>query len=139
MLIAIPEWNKRISPVFDEALHFKFYRIQAGEVSEIADHELPALLTGRQIDFLAEAEVNILICGAISRHLQREAERNGIRVIPFLAGETELVIQEWLSGGWQQGRHYMPGCGRRQWREDSSSCPSRGNRGNRDKTKHSRR
>jgi len=139
MLIAIPEWNKRISPVFDEALHFKFYRIIAGEVSEIADQELPPLLSGRQIEFLSEAGVNILICGAISNYLQREAERNSISVIPFLAGDTELVIQEWLSESWQQGRHRMPGCGRRQWCEAPGSCSGRGNRGNRDRNKHSRR
>ncbi|MCF7911852.1 MAG: hypothetical protein K9M99_04955 [Candidatus Cloacimonetes bacterium] len=129
MLIAIPEWNQRISPVFDEALHFKFYRIQEGIICEVADQELPGLLAGKQLEFLLLAGVDILICGAISRYLQREAELNGISVIPFLAGETDVVINEWLSVGWQHGRHCMPGCGRRQCGQDAGCRSGKRNRG----------
>ncbi|MDP8220320.1 MAG: NifB/NifX family molybdenum-iron cluster-binding protein [Candidatus Stygibacter frigidus] len=127
MLIAIPEWNKRISPVFDEALNFKFYQINAGEIIEIADQALPKQLVGRQMQLLSEAGVDILICGAISRQMQREAIRSGIEVIAFLAGDTDLVIKEWMSGTWQQEHYCMPGCGRNQ------------RRGNRERKKHSRR
>ena len=127
MLIAIPEWNKRISPVFDEALYFKFYQIQVGEIIEIAGHSLPEQLVGKQIELLSEAGVDVLICGAISRQAQREAILNSISVIPFLAGDTELVIKEWMSGTWQQERYCMPGCGRGQ------------RHGNRERKKHSRR
>ncbi len=113
MLIAIPEWNNRISPVFDEALYFKLFRIEADSVMERSELELPVQAIEHQLEHLQKAGVNILICGAISRYLQRQAEMNGILVIPFIAGDVESVVKDWLSGNWQDAHYRMPGCGGR--------------------------
>ncbi len=113
MLVAIPEWNNRISPVFDEALNFRIFRIEAGSVNDSTNLEFQPQSVEHKIERLLKAGVNIIICGAISRYVQRIAEMNGISVIPFIAGDVETVLDEWLSGNWQDAHYRMPGCGGR--------------------------
>ncbi|MBN2126134.1 MAG: hypothetical protein JW821_17680 [Deltaproteobacteria bacterium] len=58
--------------------------------------------------------VNILICGAISRPFARMLGAAGINVIPEISGLAEEVLEAYLQGTLFHGKFLMPGCRRRR-------------------------
>jgi predicted Fe-Mo cluster-binding NifX family protein len=110
MKIAIPTWNGRVSPVFDTASRLVVVDItKESEVArfetDISEHFLPSKgmrLTGLGID--------ILICGAISRPLAAIITTAGIKLIPWIAGQVDEVVQAFLTNTLFDPRFIMPGC-----------------------------
>lgn len=130
MLVAIPEWNGRISPVFEEAHYFKLFRIEDGQLTDRTEIRIEDINPDHKLKALLQAGVNLIICGAITNYSQRLAEVNGLQVIGFIAGSVEQVLIAWMSGNWQQDLHCMPGCGRRRRQRGSKSgCQQRGRGG----------
>lgn len=125
MLIAIPEWNRRVSPVFDEAHYFRIFKVDSGILLERGEIELTSNSQEQRISELSSLQINTIICGAISNYTLQLAEAANIAVMPFIAGEVEQVLTSWLSGNWQQECCFMPGCGRRQHRRERG-CGQRG-------------
>ena len=108
--IAIPIWNGRVSPVFDTASRLLVVEVEEeGECSrfetDISEHFLPSKtmrLTGLGID--------TLICGAISRPLAYMITTAGIKLIPWISGQVEEVVQAFLTNTLFDPRFIMPGC-----------------------------
>ena len=108
--IAIPTWNGTVSPVFDTASRLLVVEVgEEGECSrfetDISEHFLPSKsirLTGLGID--------TLICGAISRPLTYMITTAGIKLIPWISGQVEDVLQAFLTGTLLDIRFMMPGC-----------------------------
>lgn len=109
--IAFSSWKNRIAPVFDVSRSVwvvemddrrMLHQFQAG----IADDQLH-LKASR----LAALHIDVLVCGAISRPLQKMITDQGISVIPFVAGDLKEVIRAWISGDiTNAGDYRMPGC-----------------------------
>lgn len=107
--IAIPEWNGRVSPVFDAAEHiwvmdFVRRRQVARHCVGLARHN-PDLRAAQ----LAQLGVTVLVCGAISHSLHRGMNAFGIRVIDGLCGETDAVIKALLTNGQIPAPLRLPG------------------------------
>jgi predicted Fe-Mo cluster-binding NifX family protein len=108
--IAIPIWNGRVSPVFDAASRLLVVEVgPEGEYNrfetDVSDQFLPSKamrLTGLEVD--------ILICGAISRPLSSMVTTAGIRLIPWISGQVEEVLQAFLRGELPTPQFIMPGC-----------------------------
>ena len=110
MKIAIPTWNGRVSPVFDTAS-----RLLVVEVAE--DREFSRFETDISVHFppskimrLTGLGVDTLICGAISRPLAYMIGTAGIRLIPWISGQVEDVLQAFLTGNLFDIQFMMPGC-----------------------------
>jgi predicted Fe-Mo cluster-binding NifX family protein len=107
--VAIPQWNGRVSPVFDAAETVMLY--------ETAQHEIrgQTLLTIKISDHLQRARwlqslgVDTLICGALSKSLERTLTPTGITVIPFICGKTEEVIEAYIAGQLEKKDYRLPG------------------------------
>jgi predicted Fe-Mo cluster-binding NifX family protein len=117
MIAAFAAWENRIAPVFDVVREICLVETVAGqnvrETQEILANDLPVQKALR----LAELGVSTLVCGAISRDLYEMVIANGIRVIPFVAGDLREVIKAWLTGGLNRNVFSMPGChGRHQFK-----------------------
>jgi len=114
MKAAFTTWNNRIAPVFDVSRVACIVEVESGgivgERLEAFQNELPA----KKILRLVEWEVDTLVCGAISRTMQSILTAQGIRVIPFVAGELHEVIDAWLADRIKNGGFAMPGCDERQ-------------------------
>ena len=114
MKAAFTTWNNRIAPVFDVSRVACIVEAEAGDIVderlEAFQNELPA----RKILRLVEWEVDTLVCGAISRPMQSILTAQGIRVIPFVAGELQEVIGAWLDGRIENAGFAMPGYGERR-------------------------
>ncbi len=113
--VAIPEWQGRVSPVFDVA--GRVLLVDADPGAERARRELA--LEGEdpqaRLARLVEAGADVLVCGAISRPLELALASAGIEVISQACGEVERVLKAYLAGELDQEAYWMPGCcGRRR-------------------------
>lgn len=101
--IAIHVWRNRVAPVFDTG----------GRILILADQPEDGTLSCPQPALRAEEMVGLgvdtLICGAISRPMHEALMARGIRVVGFVAGDVEMVVAAWKSGGLDE-RFAMPGC-----------------------------
>jgi predicted Fe-Mo cluster-binding NifX family protein len=75
-------------------------------VVEIGEHSFPTQRARR----LTELEVNVLICGAISRPLAEMVSASGVVVIPWVSGPVEGVLRAYLTKRLSDSRWRMPGC-----------------------------
>jgi predicted Fe-Mo cluster-binding NifX family protein len=116
MKMALTVWKNRISPVFDAAQMLLVVEIENTKI--INRHyepfypELPARLAGR----LAEMNVAVLICGAISEMPADILEANGIRLVPFITGDAGEVIDAYVKDVPFMSTFLMPGCGHKRHR-----------------------
>jgi predicted Fe-Mo cluster-binding NifX family protein len=109
MKAAFSVWDNRIAPVFDVARQILLVETRSGRIVREAQERL-ADTPMQNVAFLVEQGVGVLVCGAISRPLQDMITAYGIRVIPFVAGDLQEVINAWLSGKREIDLFAMPGC-----------------------------
>jgi predicted Fe-Mo cluster-binding NifX family protein len=117
MKLALTVWENRISPLFDCARRLLLVEIvdqtATGKHVESFDYESPLSRATR----LSDLGVNVLICGAVSDSFARMIETHGIRIIPFVAGGVEEVLDAYLTSELCDSKFLMPGC--KTWIEKS--------------------
>jgi predicted Fe-Mo cluster-binding NifX family protein len=116
MRVALAVWNDRISPVFDTASRLLLVDVDQGvervrRIIEVAADTFPTQRARR----MTELEVNVLICGAISRVLAELVSASGVVVIPWVSGPVDGVLRAYLTKRLSDSRWRMPGC-RGRWR-----------------------
>jgi len=116
MRLAVAVWQSRISPVFDTAGQLLVLDIDDGRESDRTSQSIAGLSLQRRVDRLVELDVDVLLCGAISRPLAGMVAASGIRLIPWVTGDAEGVLRWYLTGKPMEPRFLMPGRRRRQRR-----------------------
>ena len=122
MRIAVATWEGRISPVFDTARHILCFDVEdgvgrpAGEAKELSNEPQAKLQK------LQELGVTVLICGAISRPIATMLSSMGIRLVPFLAGEVDEIVNAFAVGRLEGVCFHMPGCCGRPRRHRGGRC-----------------
>ena len=110
MLVAIPVWQGRVSPVFDVAERLLLVEIDgSGEQSrreQALSDEQPDVRARRVVDL----GVRALICGAISRPLESLLAAQGVRVIARVCGNVDEILEAFRAGVLEDDRFAMPGC-----------------------------
>jgi predicted Fe-Mo cluster-binding NifX family protein len=114
--IAVAVWQSRISPVFDTARQLLMLDIENGCESQRTEQSIFGPSMQKRVDQLVELDVDVLLCGAISRQLADMVAASGIRLVPWLTGEAEGVLQWYLTGKPIEPRFLMPGCDRQRHR-----------------------
>lgn len=110
MKTAFTYWENRIAPVFDISRQIRVVESEAGRIVGESEEILEDGLPLRKVINLAQLGIGTLVCGAISRPLHEMVMSNGIKVIPFVAGDLSEVIQAWLGGMLDNDNFAMPGC-----------------------------
>jgi predicted Fe-Mo cluster-binding NifX family protein len=110
MIVAIPVWQGRVSPVFDVAGQLLVVELNGSVESARRQEALPDEAPERRVQRLQSLGVETLICGAISHPLEALLAAGGIEVIPRICGAAEEVLQAFLSTGLQDDQFAMPGC-----------------------------
>ena len=116
MRMAIPIWQSRVSPVFDTAGRLLIVDVENGRETYRAERSIAGLSSPERVNRLVELDVDVLLCGAVSRPLASMVAASGIRVIPWVTGNADGVLQSYLTGKPFDTRFLMPGCGRRRHR-----------------------
>jgi predicted Fe-Mo cluster-binding NifX family protein len=114
MKVAIPLWQGRVSPVFDEANRILIIDISNGRVQYRQEESLLSHNPFERAQALPKFGVDLLICGMISQMQQTALDSAGIRIIPHICGPMEEVIAAFLDGRIENGAMLMPGCGRKK-------------------------
>jgi predicted Fe-Mo cluster-binding NifX family protein len=113
MKVAIPNWQGRVSPVFDVARQLLVADIQAGEVR--SRQAIPLVIADpmARAGVLAGLGVEVLVCGVISRVVSHALASAGIEIVPHRCGDVESVLAEYAAGTLARSPDLlMPGCGR---------------------------
>ena len=111
MKVALTVCENRISPLFDCARTLLIVDIadQTATGRDVASfhYESPFSRAAK----LSDLGVKVLICGAVSDQFANMIEANGIRIIPFVAGAIDEVLDAYLTGALSSSKFRMPGCG----------------------------
>lgn len=118
--IALPNWQGRLSPVFDVA-----QQLMVVEMSGRQEHgrqfcSLSAPDAASRAKTLLAHDVDVLICGAISQSLERAVTAAGIGVIAGICGDVDRVLRAYALGRLEEEESlHLPG----QWRPLVSAGP----------------
>jgi predicted Fe-Mo cluster-binding NifX family protein len=110
MRIALTVWDGWISPVFDVCRQALVLEIVEGNVLNNSAQSLDGATPLQKGEQLLELGVRTLICGAISGPAREQLTARGLKVIGFVAGEVDEVLQAFLAGDLPTPALSMPGC-----------------------------
>jgi predicted Fe-Mo cluster-binding NifX family protein len=110
MKIAIPVQGDHVATVFDGA--DELLVIEKGPGSNVPPlRNSCSGATGiDRVALLKSQGVDVLICGALSGFIRRMIEVADIRVVPFIRGPVEEVVEAFCNGGLDEQRFFLPGC-----------------------------
>ena len=115
MKVAIPEWQGRVSPVFDVSTHLLVADVEDARVVDQNAVRLDSEGLHARVAEVTRVGVEVLICGAISWPLEVTLLGSGIDVIPHTCGEVQQVLASFAANRLDQNAFLMPGCcGRRR-------------------------
>ena len=112
MKLALPIRNGRVSPVFDVACRLIVVAFERDGQAERSEFSIKESGGDARAVLLQELGVSALICGAISNQTARNVERRGIKLIPWIVGEIDDVIDAYCAGSLGNDGFIMPGCRR---------------------------
>ena len=111
MKIALAVWQERISPVFDVSRSLLLVQLSQNDKEERREMiSLDAAAPAQRVVRLTALEIETLICGAVSVPLAEMILASGIRLIPFVAGESREVLAAFLHGKLPSPTYTQPGC-----------------------------
>lgn len=107
-LIAIPVFQERISPLFDEARKFVLFEAGEGRIIQKSTVPMSGESSAMRVIRLREVGVTTIICGAVSGYLSGVIAEQGLILYSWQSGPVDEVIALYLSGGLKQAE----GCGK---------------------------
>lgn len=129
MKVAIPVWGHCVSTVFDFSDCLLMINVDSGQIT---NREVVRFVENTIVGKgtrLRELGAQVLLCGAISRPLRRLIETSGIKVIPFLKGTADEILEAYLSDHLLDKRFILPGCSPDEWRAGGRGMRRRGRQG----------
>ncbi len=117
MRVAVPEHLGRIAPVFDCCRRILIVVQNANEEELISQEDWSSLPRFERASRLNELVVQCLLCGGISCWMEEQIHRQGIQLIPWIAGDVWEVLKALRNGTISDPCYAMPGrgrCGRRR-------------------------
>ncbi len=113
MKIALSIWKDCISTVFDTADQLLIVEPDGTSGYKRATIKLISTDVKGRTNEMKEQQIDVLICGAISRPLENLLIALGIQVYSFVRGPVEEIIVAYQSGKLNHAAFALPGCCRR--------------------------
>ena len=110
MKIAVTVWDERISPVFDSAHKLLIVDIKNEKLKKLSYQNFNPQSDARLAENLSHMGVEVLICGAISEMHSTLIEANSIKLIPFISGNVNKVLESYARDNFIPPGFLMPGC-----------------------------
>jgi predicted Fe-Mo cluster-binding NifX family protein len=110
MKIALTVWDGWISPVFDVCREVLVLEIDKKDIVSTEKIDLGDKTPLQKIERLTTLGVGTLVCGAISEVVRAEAAPCGLKVIGFVSGRIDEVVQALISDRLPTPALSMPGC-----------------------------
>lgn len=113
MRIALPIWGDKVSPLLDTASRL----LVLNEEGQLKSDRFEVSLVGMDLHTrcarIQALEIQILICGAVSRLFSVMLNGLGVHVISGISGGAEEVLDAYHHEGLSDPRFLMPGYKRR--------------------------
>ena len=124
MKVAVAVWENSVSTVCDFCSRLLIFDIEANEARNPLPMTFETQVWPARVNRLKDLGVGVLLCGAVSRPLEKMLATAGIEVIAWLSGSVEEIIRAYLDGGLSDARFILPGFGpgasrvrgRKRWR-----------------------
>ena len=110
MNIAIPIWNDCVSSAFDFADRLLLVETENDKEISRSHIRLESRSLSQRVSQLKYLEVDVLVCGAISRALAEMVTTSGIELLPYVTGSIDNILEAYLTGQLAQPEFSMPGC-----------------------------
>ncbi len=111
MKVAVTVWEDTVSTVCDFSNRLLVFDVMGNEVKNRSFIPFETGILPERVNQLEALEVEVLLCGAISRPLERMIRASGVKVIPCLRGSIDEIIRAYLDGGLPDSRFILPGFG----------------------------
>jgi predicted Fe-Mo cluster-binding NifX family protein len=112
MKVACTAWEDRISPVFDSARSLLIADIENDQIVGRQYEIFNPQPVSRLADMLKALKIEVLICGAISQTPSIIIEASGVKLISFVGGKIDEILESYAKGIKIVPEYSMPGCGR---------------------------
>ena len=109
MRIAISIWGDKISPVLDTASKLLVIDDKTQEEFLCFEASLRELDMSQRSSFIRKLDLDVLICGAVSRQFSEMLKACGIKIISGISGPAEDVLDAYLQGALPYSGFFMPG------------------------------
>lgn len=107
--IAIPVCGERVSPVLDAAARLLLIT-RMGTVKNRKELVLTPVSATSFANWLAQLNVDVLLCAALSEDFWMTLHRAGVIVIPHLCGKIDAILRAFERGELDHDEFRMPGC-----------------------------
>jgi predicted Fe-Mo cluster-binding NifX family protein len=115
-MIALPVYQERISPLLDVAKKYVLYEIHEGEIKQKINIHIHADNEPLRIEKLKELGVSLIIGGAVSCFVSDIIHGKGIRLISWINGPVDNIVESYIKGDLNQHRIENQKCRRRKRR-----------------------
>ena len=109
MRIAISIWEDKISPVLDTASKLLIIDDKTQKKSSRFEANLLEQEMSRRCSLIRKLDLDVLICGAVSRQFREMLKACGIKIISGISGPAKDVIKAYLEGDLLHSDYFMPG------------------------------
>jgi predicted Fe-Mo cluster-binding NifX family protein len=109
MRIAISIWEDKISPLFDTASKLLIIENETQKESYRYEVRLLKQDLSKKCRFMQSLQIDVLICGAVSRQFSEMLMASGIEVISGISGPARDVLETYLKGTPLHPKFFMPG------------------------------
>lgn len=121
MRIAISIWEDKISPVLDTASKLLIIDKDTQKESSRFETNLLDRDMSQRCSHIRGLDLDVLICGAVSRQLKGMLKESGIKIISGISGPAEEVIEAYLQGALLHSGFFMPGSKRTHFDQGKQS------------------
>ena len=98
MQVALTVWEGRISPLFDATRMLLVVDVKGNQIAEKHYEPLDCDSAFSRASKLDDLGIKTLICGGISDGFANLIEGTGIKIIPFVSGTVNEVLEAYLAG-----------------------------------------
>lgn len=110
MKITIPVWNGFVSSVFDFAHFLLIVAVEGKKETSRSQVHLEQQIIPQRVNQLVSLGIEVIICGAISRPLAETLIAFNVKVIPFVSGSVDDVLEAYLGNHLAEPRFLQAGC-----------------------------
>ena len=109
MRIAVSIWEDKVSPVLDTATKLLVTESNTQKKESRFEVYLIKKDITQRCSFIRKLEIDVLICGAVSRIFSGMLKASGVKIISGISGPAEDVLEAYLNGDLSQPKFLMPG------------------------------
>ena len=96
--VAIPRFGESVAPCFEYSATIAIFTLRGRQVLDQVDFTLQSHDPLDRLRLLRDQGVATLICGGLQDRIQDLLEANGIRVISWVSGNVDELLEEYLDG-----------------------------------------